>query len=209
MKRFVLSLGLIIAALFALCCCADGKLAETSREESENSVLSEESVSLDESVVSMETSKQTEETSEDAVDTAEPSEESQAQSVEDSSVEELSSKEQPVQSEPPSKEPETIPNLILGPQPEGGFHTLYVGESMQLYSQIEGSELEDAMLKWTVSDSEVIHFGSKRVTAVKAGTSTVTLSYSNGLKPVSITFVVLEREESSAESIDADISTDE
>lgn len=94
------------------------------------------------------------------------------------------------------KEPETIPKLLLWPQPEGEYHVLKVGESLQLYSQIEGEELEDAMLLWQVSDPKVIAFGAKMVTGLAPGLATVTLSYSNGLMPVSVSFLVIEAEES-------------
>lgn len=189
MKKFALSLELIIIALCVLCCCTGGDTAETSSEESSNYLVSEESVSKEVNFDSAETSESNGEISaESYVSSEEPTSEAE------SSVEDVTSIA-PIQSEAPSKEPETIPNLILGPQPENGeYHVLYVGESLQLYSQIEGSELEDAMLLWKVSDTSVLAFGGKKATALKPGTSTVTLSYSNGLKPVSLTFMVLERE---------------
>lgn len=105
--------------------------------------------------------------------------------------------EEPEQYTPPKKEPEMIPALILLPQPEGEYHILKVGESLQLYSEIEGAGIEDAMLDWRVSDGSVISFSNKKVTALSPGFATVTLSYSNGLMPVSLSFMVISAEESS------------
>lgn len=198
MKKSALSLGLIIIALCLLCCCTNGNAGETSSEESSNGLVSEESVSKEISFESAETSESGEEISTESYVSSE-----ETTSEEESSVEDATSIA-PIQSEAPSKEAETIPDLILGPQPENGeYHVLYVGESFQLYSQIEGSELEDAMLLWQVSDRSVLAFGGKRVTALKPGTATVTLSYSNGLKPVSLTFMVIEREQSEDSSADS------
>lgn len=101
---------------------------------------------------------------------------------------------------PEDKEPEMIPDLILEPEPDGEYHILHVGESLLLHCEIEGAGIEDAMLMWQVSDRSVISFIGRRVTALKPGYSTVTLSYSNGLKPVSLSFMVIEAEESSVES---------
>lgn len=201
MKRFIASLGVIMTLTFLLCCCTNTSTPEASVEDSENAASSEEKGSFDVVEQSTETSIVSEGTS--TVEDSTKEEVSNAESVDDPSSEESASSASPVYSEAPPKEPETIPSLILGPKPEDGdSHVLYVGESLQLYSQIEGSELEDAMLLWKISDKSVISFGNKKVTALKAGESTVTLSYSNGLKAVSLKFVVLERELSEASSTD-------
>ncbi len=181
MKRFVIA-TVLVAVLLLLCCCADGitEQSEDTIAESEESIQSVDATSEERSV---EISVSSEESL--VVTSEETSEE----------ISEAISVAPPVQSQAPSKEPETIPKLILGPQPEGEYHTLAVGEKLQLYSQIEGSELEDAMLKWEVSDRSVVALSGKCVTALSPGTATVTLSYSNGLMPVSIKFMVVPAEE--------------
>lgn len=184
MKRFLFVL--LIVSVLCLCCCAVDEKPAPSNENNESSESAESSEELSASA-----------------------EESNLQTTEDITVEPESSESAnvssavssiqppPVYSEVTTSEPETIPDLYLDPQPEGDYHTLYVGEEMQLYSGIVGSELEDAMLVWNISEKNIIAFSNKKVTALNPGTVTITLSYSNGLKPVSLTFVILPAEESS------------
>ncbi len=174
------------------------------REVSEESIKIETSSTIEESE-GFETSENAEESSfEEIGESTEESEsfdvaESAEESVEIESGNESATEEEPDVSDVSEPKVETIPNILLWPQPEGEYHTLKIGETMQLYSQIEGSELEDAMLVWKVSDPKVISFSNKQVTALAEGFSTVTLSYSNGLKPVSVTFKVIAAEEELSE----------
>lgn len=186
MKRF-LSVLLIVSAL-CLCCCAVDEEAAPSIESNESSESAE---SREESSASAEES--------DFSSAEETSAEPESSESADVSSAESGIQPPPVYSEVATSEPEMIPDLYLEPQPEGDYHTLYVGEEMQLYSGIVGSELEDAMLVWNISEKNIIAFSNKKVTALNPGTVTITLSYSNGLKPVSLTFVVLPAEESSEE----------
>ena len=207
-KLFLLVFGLMLV----LTACGEKEIGSTVSQESEKSSVVEESESLlsesFEALVSessMESAESQEDaaTSEETENTEETEEMVSFESTEtseetESTVEEESSAlEQPVESTVPDtseKEPETIPRLFLTPQPEGEYHVLSVGESLQLYSKIEGSEIEDAMLMWQVSDTSVIRLSGKCVTALSEGISTVTLSYSNGLMPVSVSFKVVAQE---------------
>lgn len=193
MKRFFVVV-LITAAALSLCCCSADKNYEgtsTVSEEASENVESSYSVaeSFEESSVAVTEDATVDVTSDDVTSD---------ESFDDTS--DISGEQpQPIYSADTTSEQEMIPDLYLGPQPDGDYHTLYVGEEMQLYSGIVGSELEDAMLLWDISEKNIISFSSKKVTALNPGTVTITLSYSNGLKPVSLTFVVLPAEESSEE----------
>lgn len=191
MKRFFTAL-LITAAALLLCCCAADEYDEGTSTVSEEAAESIEGSSVE--VVSEEESSAT--VTEDATADVTSDGTADAESS-DVTSDETSTQSQPIYSADTTSEQEMIPDLYLGPQPEGDYHTLYVGEEMQLYSGIVGSELEDAMLVWDISENNIIAFSNKKVTALNPGTVTITLSYSNGLKPVSLTFVILPAEESS------------
>lgn len=218
MKRFLLC-ALALGALLVFACCTGRAGEDTSDIASEDSFGEETNMVQETTEISFseESEPDVEITTEDETTDIQESSLSSEEDISDAGSQNISLEETteevpestdepeqiPVVSELPqdeSKVVETIPNLILEPQPEGEYHTLLVGESMQLYSQIEGSELEDAMLLWTVSDNTVIGLGGKTVYAKAPGYATVTLSYSNGLKPVSISFLVVEREESTETS---------
>lgn len=192
MKRFFAVL-LITAAALLLCCCA------VDEKDDGTSAVSEETF---ESIESFYSEAESSEGSSAAVITEDVTDDTTSdggisdESTGDASVESYVPS-QPISDSDTTSEQEMIPDLYFGPQPEGDYHTLYVGEEMQLYSGIVGSELEDAMLVWDISEKNIIAFSNKKVTALNPGTVTITLSYSNGLKPVSLTFVVLPAEESS------------
>lgn len=191
MKRFFAVL-LITAALLLCCCAVDEKDDGTSvvSEETFESIESfySEAASSEESSAAVITEVVTDDTTSDVGISDEITDDASTESYVPS---------QPIYSADTTSEQEMIPDLYLGPQPDGDYHTLYVGEEMQLYSGIVGSELEDAMLLWDISEKNIIAFSNKKVTALNPGTVTITLSYSNGLKPVSLTFVILPAEESS------------